>query len=100
VNTRKVEPAPSYNRAPCMIDAKKCLDFTVYNHQKSQQRTNCSGMCTATLEGEQLKIFTDRSLKDERVGNAIVTPETTSKNRMRSQTTIFSAEQEAIFKAI
>jgi ribonuclease HI len=40
------------------------------------------------------------SLKNERVVYAIVTPETTTKNRMRSQTTIFSAEQEAIIKAI
>jgi ribonuclease HI len=57
----------------------------------------------ATLEGEyneRLKIFTDESLKDERVGYAIVTPKTTIKNRMKSQTTIISAEQEAIIKAI
>jgi phosphopantetheinyl transferase (holo-ACP synthase) len=47
-----------------------------------------------------LKIFTDRSLKDERVGCAIVTPENTIKNQMRSQTTIFSAKREAIIKAI
>jgi ribonuclease HI len=55
------------------------------------------------LEGEyneRLKIFTDGSLKDERVGYAIVIPETTIKNRMRSQTTVFSTEQEAIIKAI
>jgi hypothetical protein len=55
------------------------------------------------LEGEyneRLKIFTDGSLKDERVGYEIVTPETTIKSRMRSQTTIFSAEQEAIIKSI
>jgi ribonuclease HI len=49
---------------------------------------------------ERLEIFTDGSLKDERVGCAIVTPETTIKNRMRSETTIFSAEQAAIIKAI
>jgi hypothetical protein len=74
----------------------------VQHHQKSQQRTSVAE-CTATLEGkynERLKIFTDGSLKDERVGYAIVTPETMIKNRMRSQTTIFSAEQEAIIKAI
>jgi ribonuclease HI len=63
---------------------------------------NCTE-CTATLKGEyneQLKIFTNGSLKDERVDYAIVIPETTIKNRMRSQTTIFRAEQEAIIKAI
>jgi hypothetical protein len=55
------------------------------------------------LEGEyneRLKIFTDGSLKDKRVGYAIVTPETTIKNRIKSQISIFSAEQEAIIKAI
>jgi hypothetical protein len=48
------------------------------------------------MEGEyneRLKIFTDGSLKDERVGYAIVTPEITMNNQMRRQTTIFSAEQ-------
>jgi ribonuclease HI len=49
---------------------------------------------------ERLKIFTDGSLKDERVGNVNVTTETTIKNQVRSQTTLFSAEQEAIIKAI
>jgi hypothetical protein len=55
------------------------------------------------LEGEynkRLKIFTDGSLKDKRVGYAIVIPKTIIKNQMRIQTTIFSAEQEAIIKAI
>jgi hypothetical protein len=55
------------------------------------------------LEGEyneRLNIFKDGSLKDERVDYVIVTPETTIKNQIRSQTTIFSAEQEAIIKAI
>jgi glutamate mutase epsilon subunit len=59
--------------------------------------------CTATLDGEyneRLKIFMGGFLKDERVGYAIVTRKTTIKNRMRSQTAIFSAEQEAIIKAI
>jgi ribonuclease HI len=59
--------------------------------------------CTATLEGKynkRLKIFTDGSLKDERVGYAIVAPKTTIKNRIRNQTTIFSAEQGAINKII
>jgi ribonuclease HI len=37
---------------------------------------------------------TDSRISDERVGYAIVTSETTTKNRMRSQTTIFRAEQE------
>jgi hypothetical protein len=49
---------------------------------------------------ERLKIFADGSLKDEKVGYAIVTPETTIKHRMRNQTTVFSAKQEAIIKEI
>jgi hypothetical protein len=66
VDTRKVETAPNYNRAPWMID--KCLDFTMCSI------TNCM----AKLEGEyneRLKILTDGSLKDGRVGNAIVRPQ-------------------------
>jgi hypothetical protein len=87
-----------------MIDADKCLDFTmciITKKRASRERTVAK--CTATLEGEyneRLKIFTDGSLKDERVDYAIVTPETTIKNRMKSQTTILCAEQEAIITAI
>jgi hypothetical protein len=32
VDTRTVEPTPSYNRVPWMIDADKCLDFTMCSH--------------------------------------------------------------------
>jgi hypothetical protein len=35
---------------------------------------------------ERLKIFKGGSLKDERVGYAIVAPETTIKNRMQKKT--------------
>jgi hypothetical protein len=82
VDTRIVKTTSSYKRASWMIDAYKCLQIVAE--------------CTATLEGKynkRLKIFTDGSLKDERVGYVIFTPVTTIKNRMNSQTTIFSAEQ-------
>jgi hypothetical protein len=86
VDKRKVETAPSYNRAPWMIDADKCLDFTICSITKRTSRERIVAECTATFEGEyneRLKIFTDGSLKNERVGYAIITPETTIKNRMR-----------------
>jgi hypothetical protein len=38
--------------------------------------------------------------KEERVGYAIVTPETTIKNRMKSQTTILSVKPEVFIKVI
>jgi hypothetical protein len=103
VTTRKIETAHRYNRAPWMINADKCLDFTMCSITKRASRERIVAECTATPEGEykeQLKIFTNGSMKDERGGYAIVTPETTIKNRMRSQTTIFNAKQEAIIKAI
>jgi hypothetical protein len=53
---------------------------------KIANRQRIVAECTATLEGEyneRLKIFTDGSLKDERVGYAIVNHD--KKNRMRSQ---------------
>jgi hypothetical protein len=83
VDTRKVETAPSYNRAPWMIDAYKCLDFTMCRITKKASRERIVAECTATLGGEyneRLKIFTDGFLKDETVGYTIVTPETTIKN--------------------
>jgi hypothetical protein len=85
-----------------MIDADKCLDITIRSITERASRERIVAECMATLEGEyneRLKTFTDGPLKDERFGYAIDTPKTTIKNRMRSQTTIFSAEQEAIIKA-
>jgi hypothetical protein len=67
-----------------MIDADKFLDFTICSISKRTSRERIVAECTATLEGEYnewLKIFTDRSLKDERVGYAIGTPKTTIKTK-------------------
>jgi hypothetical protein len=103
MDTRKVETAPSYNRAPWMIDADKCLDFTMCSITKRASRERIVVECTTTLEdkyNERLKMSTDGSLKDERFSYTIVTPKTTIKNQMKSQTIIVLAEQEAIIKAI
>jgi hypothetical protein len=83
-----------------MIDADKFLDFTMCSITKRARRERIVAECTTTLKSEyneRLKIFTDGSLKDERVGNAIVKPETTIKNQIGRQPTIFSAEQEEIY---
>jgi hypothetical protein len=47
-----------------------------------------------------VKIFTDGSVKEDRVEYAVIPLESTITERMRQQSTIFSAEQEAVFKAI
>jgi hypothetical protein len=60
VDTRKVETAPSYNRVLWMIDADKCLDFTMCSITNRTSREQSVAECT--------EIFTDGSLKDERVG--------------------------------
>jgi hypothetical protein len=78
---RKGTPSPifmttidSYTRAPWMIDTDKFLDFTVCSITKKASRERIVAECSATLKddyNERLKIFTDGSLKDERVGYAI-----------------------------
>jgi hypothetical protein len=50
VGTRKVETAPSYNRVPWMIDADKCLDFTMCSITKKASRERFVAECTATLK--------------------------------------------------
>jgi hypothetical protein len=61
-----------------MIDTDKCIvDFTMCGIIKRASREPIVAACTATLEGEynkRLKIFTDGSMKDERVGYTIITP--------------------------
>jgi hypothetical protein len=46
------------------------------------------------------QIYTDGSLKDDKVGFAIVTNNQIIKKRMRSQSSIYSAEQQAIITAM
>jgi ribonuclease HI len=49
---------------------------------------------------EHIKIYTDGSKKDEIVGCAVITPDQKFRTRLKPQTTVYSAEQEAIIKAI
>jgi hypothetical protein len=49
---------------------------------------------------EQIKVYTDGSKKDEKVAFVVITPEWKSKKRMWPQNTGYSAEQEAIIKAM
>jgi hypothetical protein len=79
VDTRKVETAPSYNRAPWTIHADKCLDFTMCSITKRERI-----VAECTEYNEWLKMSMDGSLKDKRVGYTIVEPETTIKSRMRN----------------
>jgi ribonuclease HI len=57
-----------------------------------------------SIEDERLNehehIYTDGSLKEEKVGCAVVTPSFTLKYRLLPQTTIFNAETFAILKAM
>jgi hypothetical protein len=43
-----------------------------------------------------MKSFIDRSLKEDKIGYTVITPESTITERMRQQTTIFSAKQETV----
>jgi hypothetical protein len=49
---------------------------------------------------KHMKIFTGGSLKEGRVGYAVITPESTITERMRQQTKTFNAGQGAVIKAI
>jgi hypothetical protein len=47
-----------------------------------------------------MKVFIDGTLKEDKIGYTVITPESTITERMRLQTTIFNAEQEVVIKAI
>jgi ribonuclease HI len=49
---------------------------------------------------KHIKIYTDGSKKDEKVGTAVITPDQKFIKRLRPQNTEYYAEQEAIIKAI
>jgi hypothetical protein len=49
---------------------------------------------------EHIKIHTDGSKKDEKVGCAVITADQKCRHRLKPQNTVYSAEQEAIIKAI
>jgi ribonuclease HI len=47
-----------------------------------------------------LRIYTNGSKKDEKVGCGVITPDEKFRKRLKPQNTVFSAEQETIIKAI
>jgi ribonuclease HI len=49
---------------------------------------------------KDIKIFTDDSKKAEKVGCVVITPDQNFRKRLKPQNTVYSAEQEAIIKAI
>jgi hypothetical protein len=49
---------------------------------------------------EHIKIFTDGSKKDEKVGCAVIVPDQKFRKRLKPQNTVYSTEQKTIIKVI
>jgi hypothetical protein len=59
---------------------------------------NPKGIKLKEKYNEHLKIYTDKT--DEKIGCAVITPDQKFRKRLKTQNTVYSAEQEAIIKAI
>jgi hypothetical protein len=91
------------NTAEYGVNTNETLDFTLFNTTLGASNVRIRAEYTARMElvyENHMKIFTNRSVIEDRVGSAVKTPESTITERMRQQTTIFSAWQEAVVKAI
>jgi hypothetical protein len=86
---RKVEITPAYTRPPWLVDENKIIDLTMSKERIKAEFTSL----VADKYEEYDQIFTDGSLKDDKVGFVIiVTNDQIIKKRMRSQSSIYSAE--------
>jgi hypothetical protein len=84
---RKVKTSPTYTEPPWLVDENETIEaeFTSLIVDKYE---------------EYDQIYTNGTLKDDNVGFRIVTNNQIIKKRMRSQSSIYSAEQQAIITAI
>jgi hypothetical protein len=99
---RKVEITPAYTRPPWLVDENETIDLTMCAIPKGASKERIKAEFTSLMADkyeDSDQIYTDGSLKDDKVGFAIVTNNQIIKKRMRSQISIYYAEQQAIITA-
>jgi hypothetical protein len=99
----RIEMSPRYNRTPWKPVIEKQFDvrLSAFGPGTSSERYRTETARTLNGDyGKHVKIYTDRSKKEDKVGYAIVKEEHTIKKRILPQNTVFSAEQSAIIGAI
>jgi hypothetical protein len=103
IDVRKVETTPAYTRPPWLVEENETIDLTMCAILKGASTERIKAEFTSLMADkyeEYVQIYTDGSLKDDKVGFAIVTNNQIIKKRRRSQSSIYSAEQQAIITAM
>jgi hypothetical protein len=102
-NVRRIETTPNYLRPPWRKNRYEQIDQSLCAIPKESSSIRFHAETAKILEekyNEHIKIYTNRSKKDEKVGCALITPDQKFRKRLKPQNMVYSAEQEAIIKAI
>jgi hypothetical protein len=100
---KKIETTPYYLRPPCRKNRYEQIDQFLCAIPKGSSSIRFRAETTKILEDkytEHIKICTDGSKKDERVGCGLTTTDQKFRKRLKPQNTAYSVEQEAIIKSI
>jgi hypothetical protein len=97
----KIEITPAYTRPPWLINRNETIDLTMCAISKGASKERIKAEFTSVMADkyeEYDQIYTDGSLKDDKVGFAIVTNNQIIKKRMTFQSSVHSAEQQRQWK--
>jgi hypothetical protein len=103
IDVRRIGTIPYYLRTPLRKNVHKQIDQSLCAIPKGSSRIRCHTETAKILEekyNEYIKIYTDGSKKNEKVGSAVITSNEKLRKRLKPQKMVDSAEQEAIIKAI
>jgi hypothetical protein len=95
IDTRKIEPTPTFMRPPWKDMERHILTGIPKGSGSERFRREAAKIIQENYERHE-KIYTDGSKKDERAGFLVITPNRTYRRRVHQQSTVFSTEQEAV----
>jgi hypothetical protein len=100
IDVRKVEITPAYTRPPWLVDENETTMCAIPKVASKERIKAEFTSPMADMYEEYDQIYPDGSLKDGHVGFAIVTNYQIIKKRMKTQSSIYSVEQQAIITAM
>jgi hypothetical protein len=100
IDGRKVKKTPNYIIPPRYTDDGKNMDCFLCKMRKGTYSAPNSKNWLTKNTNDHTRIYTEGSKKEEKVGYVVVTDQQSTRRRIRDQSSLISAEQEAIIGAI
>jgi hypothetical protein len=104
IDVRRIKTTPYHLRPPTPLEKRyEQIDQSLCAIPERSSSIRFSADIAKILEekyNKLIRIYMDDSKKDEKVGCSMITPDQKFRKRLKPKNTVYSAEQEAIIKAI